>query len=63
MDRFYTYSDLKAYGVPYSRQHIRRLEKEGKIPPMHRRAPGCKPLFTDKHVAALTGKTREAQGA
>jgi prophage regulatory protein len=32
--KFYSYADLRQRGIPYSRVHLRRLEKAGKFP-MH----------------------------
>jgi hypothetical protein len=60
--RYYTWRDLPELGIRYSKQHIRRLEKQGKIPPLLRRAPGCANYLTDRHIEALTG-LREAASA
>jgi hypothetical protein len=56
MLRLYTLKDLHERGITYTRTHLRRLEVEGKIPPLHRRAPGCRTFFTDEHLVALTGR-------
>jgi prophage regulatory protein len=31
-DRFVRYSELKAYGIPFSRQHIAALEEQDRFP-------------------------------
>jgi len=40
----------------YTRQHLMRLEREGKIPPFLRRRRGCRVFGTDEHRAALAGR-------
>jgi len=37
----------------YTPQHIYRLEAEGRIPPLHRRARGCRAYLGPEHYAAL----------
>ena len=31
-DRFVRYSELKDYGIPFSRQHLNTLEEQGRFP-------------------------------
>jgi hypothetical protein len=54
--QFYGPHDLKVLGVQYCWGHIKRLAKQGKIPPLVQRAPGCKYSLTHEHIAALTGR-------
>lgn len=40
--RYVRFPDLKArYGIPYSRVHLDRLEKQGKFPARRKLGPNC----------------------
>lgn len=53
--KFYGPQDLRDLGIPYCWGHIKRLAKQGKIPPLIQRAPGCKNSLDEEHIAALMG--------
>ena len=62
---FYRYPDLAKLGIPYSREHIRRLEKVGKFP-MHTELGdgpggfiGWETGDIHKHLAAKAKAARE----
>jgi hypothetical protein len=57
---YFNPQDLKALGVSYSWGHIKRLAKQGKIPPLLQRAPGAKYQLTQAHIDALTGRAAGA---
>jgi len=40
-----------------------RLEREGKIPPLLRRAPKCHVFASEEHRRALAGRTKTAGAA
>ena len=55
MKIYFSYRDLRAEGIPYSRQHLARLVRQGKLSRPLQRAPGCRHLFTEQHKAELLG--------
>jgi hypothetical protein len=57
--KFYGPQDLRDLGIQYCWGHIKRLARQGKIPPLHQRAPGCKCSLGEEHIAALTGRRDE----
>jgi len=49
---FGDYVPVRQNGV-YTPTHIYRLEREGRIPPLHRRARGCRAYLGPEHYAVL----------
>jgi len=47
-----SYVPVKLNGL-YTTQHIYRLEREGRIPPLHRRRRGCRAYLGPEHYAVL----------
>jgi hypothetical protein len=57
---YYGPQDLRELGIQYSWGHIKRLARQGKIPSLVQRAPGCKCSLDNRHIAALTGRRNGA---
>ena len=61
--RFYTYAELRDRGVKYSRQHLRRLEKQKLFPAHFNLDDGGKRIaweatLIDRHVANQNKRAR-----
>jgi hypothetical protein len=63
MQRFYSSNDIRALGFKYSRQHLDRLEAEGRISPAIQRAPGCRKHYTEQHIRELSGQAQPSKAS